>query len=274
MDLNEIWQEHKRFIVTVAAGLLVFFIADSMVVSLYRGDIDAQRRSALDSKRRLAGSSSDGLYTATDRELAEAENDVLRAGYGRMVEAVAFLPRPGFGLADAESSPKFLYQTAAEEVRGRLQDLASRSRAMLPDGLGIETVDTLNVDEIERHLHALDMLERVVTLALQAGVRRIKRIEIDLDPGFTSARGVGAVERTRVRVEAESTADAVVRWLGMAETPLPTTGEGGPGELVRRQPLPVADLELRRVSSKDDEVQSNVTFVVVRVHELEAQEDE
>ena len=57
------------------------------------------------------------------------------------------------------------------------------------------------------------------------------------------------------------------------ETPLPATGEGGAGELIRSQPLPIHDLELTRVSAKDDEVRANITFMVVRVHDLDTGEE-
>ena len=104
-------------------------------------------------------------------------------------------------------------------------------------------------------------------------MRRGRRVEIDLDPALKSRRGLGAIERNSVSVETVSTADAVTRWLAMAETPLPATGEGGPGELVRSQPLPIHDLELTRVSAKDDEVRANITFMVVRVHDLDTGEE-
>lgn len=268
MDLNEIWQEHKRFIVTVVAGLLTFFIANSVVDSLYDGDINKKQGTIRKSRQKLAKD----LYTPTDRALAEDENELLSASYAEMVEAVAFQPRPGF-IADGSSAVKNIYTTAVERVRQRTADLASRNRAMLVDGLGLEMVQTTNVDEIERHLHALDLLERALVLALDSGVRRVRRVEIDLDPAFKSRRGLGAIERTKVSIETVSTAEAVTRWLAMAETPLPVTGEGGPGELIRSQPLPIHDLELTRVSAKDDEVRANITFMVVRVHDLDTGEE-
>lgn len=268
MDLNEIWQEHKRFIVTVVAGLLTFFIANSVVNSLYDGDITRKLGTIRNSRAKLGKN----LYTPTDRALAEDENELLTASYAEMVEAVAFQPRPGF-IADGSTAVKNIYTSAVERVRQRTGDLASRNRAMLVDGLGLEMVQTTNVDEIERHLHALDMLERALVLALESGVRRVRRVEIDLDPAFKSRRGLSAIERTKVSIETVSTAEAVTRWLAMAETPLPATGEGGPGELIRSQPLPVHDLELTRVSAKDDEVRANITFMVVRVHDLDTGEE-
>ena len=194
------------------------FIANS-VAALRRGH---QQEAGHPQERQKAKD----LYTLTDRALAEDENELLTASYAEMVEAVAFQPRPGF-IADGSTAVKNIYTSAVERVRQRTADLASRNRAMLVDGLGLEMVQTTNVDEIERHLHALDMLERALVLGLESGVRRGRRVEIDLDPAFKSRRGLGAIERTKVSVETVSTADAVTRWPAMAETPLPATGEGG-----------------------------------------------
>ena len=84
MDLNETQQEHKRFIVTVVAGLLTFFIANSVVDSLYDGDINKKQGTI-----RRAGRSWPRTSTPrTDRVLAEDENE-LTASYAEMPEAVA-----------------------------------------------------------------------------------------------------------------------------------------------------------------------------------------
>ena len=43
---------------------------------------------------------------------------------------------------------------------------------------------------------------------------------------------------------------------------------------VRQQALPIDSIDARRATSKSDEVQAKVTFVVVRVNEVEDSEDE
>ncbi len=269
MDLNEIWQEHKRFILMVAAGFLTFFVANSVIEGMYRADIRSALRGVSKDRQTLA----DELYRASDREAAELENDALRVGYDKLVAASAFRPRAEFDLAQTPGTPQNAYITAVERLEDRLLDLASQKRAILPDGLGLETVQTLNVDLVERHLHAVDLLERAVQMALEAGVRRVRRIDVSLDPAFKSNRGLGAIERTKVQIETDSTAEAVTEWLTLAETPVGPDG-GGTAASVRLQPLPFQDLEMSRVSNKENEVRTSITFVVVRVHELNTDDED
>ena len=46
MDLNEIWQEHKRFIVTLCSAALLFFIGTPVVASVFVPVGDGERRVA------------------------------------------------------------------------------------------------------------------------------------------------------------------------------------------------------------------------------------
>ncbi|MDF1838246.1 MAG: hypothetical protein P1V35_10280, partial [Planctomycetota bacterium] len=94
-----------------------------------------------------------------------------------------------------------LYFQRVAEVRERLRRLASRSRARLPEGLDLEPLMTNDSNTIERHLDALDLIERVVTVALTNGIESVDRIRVNLDPDFKSKAGLGAVERTQVQFD-------------------------------------------------------------------------
>ena len=261
MDTEQFWQENKRFILTLAAGMLVFFIANALIERVYGAPIDAARTATTRATRDL----SDDLYSSSDRSLAEEENAALLEGFERIVQSAAFRPRPAFH-PTSEASAKSEAIFAMEGVRERLRDLASQTRTRLPDGLDLDAITTTNVDEIERRMHAMDLVERALSLALQAGVRNVRSLSIDLDPAFRSSRGMGPIEKTKVTFDVESTADAVTRWLALVETPV----EDDP---MRSQALPIESLEMQRVSTKEDEVQTDVTFLVLRVHEIEEEEE-
>lgn len=260
MDFNEYWQENKRFLTTVGAGLLVFMILNMIVEGMYASDIQSVQRTTSANRKKLK----DAMYTADDRAMAEGENAALLERYGMVADVAAFEPRTGFVLDAREASPQNVYISAVESVRDRMTDLASRKRAFLPDGLDLEMVKTRNVDAIERNLHAVDLLERALVMALESGVRQVKSVEVRLDPAFRSRRGVGAIERTQVTIDALADSESVTRWLAMTQTPV---DEGG-ALSVRRAALPIEALEMRRANSKADEVRTRVTFLVVRVHEI------
>ena len=90
------------------------------------------------------------------------------------------------------------------------------------------------------------------------------------DPAFTARRGLGSIEKTKVEVDIVASPDAVARWLLACETP----ADGGADNTVRQQALPIDSIDARRATSKSDEVQAKVTFLVVRVNEVEVSDDE
>ncbi|MGD2018285.1 MAG: hypothetical protein PVJ89_09225, partial [Planctomycetota bacterium] len=184
MDLNDVWQENKRFITTVGSGFLVFLIGYLVVEGMYAGDIASIKRNNSNARRKLGTE----MFTADDRELARDENDLLRSSFDKLSDAAAFRPRPEFDLAGRGESAQNVYMTSVENVRDRVGDLASRRRAYLPEGLDLEQLKTKNVDAIERNLHAVDLLERTLVLAIESGVKQVRSVDVKLDPAFTSRR--------------------------------------------------------------------------------------
>ncbi len=271
MDASEIWQENKKFIVTVGSGLLVFLIGGMVINSMYAGDIRKTQSKVRSAQNELKKE----MFGAADLEQAEQENEELERLYGTARTAAEFIPRPEF-ILDVSGSPQAAYQTAQAVVRDRVGDLASRKRAFLPDGLDLEMLKTQNVDALERHLHALDLLERSLVMALQAGVRQVRSVEIKLDPAFKRGRGLGAIELTDVTMDCTAPSEAITRWLAMAETPLDDVSpENADMAAIRSQALPIQSVDLKSSQSKKgDDVRARVTFSVVRVHEIEAEEED
>lgn len=145
------------------------------------------------------------------------------------------------------------------EVREALTREAGRLAVRLPDDLGLPALAPTKPEEIERHLAAVDLIERLVLLSFEAGVPRIERIDVKLDPGLGSRRGVGAIERTSVSMRLSGSSEALVRLL------IATQADGA-------QPLLIAELELQPERTRADEARMDVVFVVARVAQIEAGE--
>ena len=272
MDASEIWQENKKFIITVGSGLLVFLIGNMVVTSMYSGDIRRVTRDTAKASKRLKTE----MYTADDLGVAEDENVELTKRYEQLRAAAEFQPRQEFTLDAYEGSAQNAQSSVREKVLDRIADLASRKRAFLPDGLDLEMLKTRNVDALERHIHALDMLERALVLALEAGVRQVRAIEIKLDPSFDSTRGVNPIEKTVVTVDVIAAPEAVTRWLAMAETPMAEASPEAPGLFaIRAQALPIREVDIRsNKSKKNDDVRARISFDVVRIHEIETDDED
>ncbi len=252
MDMNDYWQENKRFLVTLGSGFLVFVIGLFVVQSLYGSDLSTAKRL----RNRNRGDLNAERYSAAHRDEASDENDALRAAIDVLSQATAFQPRPGF-VVEPGGSPSGTYFTRVEEVREDLDLLASRRRMNYPDGWGIEMLETNNLPEIERRLEALDLLERVARLAAESGVDRISRIVVKLDPGFGSRGGLGALERTSVTFSLLSSAESVTDLIVASQEPASDEGSGGP--------LAIGQFSVENERNKIGSVKADIEFQVVRV---------
>jgi hypothetical protein len=250
MDLNGYWQENKRFLVGVAAGTLVFAIG-WMLIDNYLGDeLKSQVRAAESARRKLR---TEALHTTADLERAEQENAALVAALAQLSQAVAFQARPGFALDPARGSPSNQYFAVVSATREELLTLAGRGNLRLPENLGLPALSPTREAEIERYLQGLDLVDRVVRMALEAGVTRVDAITMQLDPRLTSRQGVGNVERTRVEMKLAGPASPLVQLLLLTQQPAPG---GGPLAVEK------ANLQTARTSS---ETLLEVVFVVARV---------
>jgi hypothetical protein len=255
MDLNDYWQENKRFLVTLGSGFLVFVIGLFVVQSLYGEDLGAAKRL----RNRNRGDLKTERYSAVHRNAAAEDNDALSAAIEVMSAAIAFRPRPGFVVEPGAGSASGIYFTRVEEVREDLNLLASRRRMNYPDGWGIEMLETNSLPEIERRLEALDLLERVVRLAADAGVARISRIAVRLDPGFGSRSGLGAVERTSVTFTLLSSSESVTELIIASQEPAREDGSRGP--------LAIGRFNVKNERNKIGSVKAEIEFQVIRLKE-------
>jgi len=249
--MNDFWQENKRLVTFAGGGLLLFLIGILIVDGLYGTETRTKERSVARSASELR----QVRYQGADRDQAEAENGALLDALEALSERAVFQPRPEFSLEGGSAqNASQRYVLELERVRLMLGTLAGRKRISLPQGLDLEMVATNSVDTLERHLAALDLLERALTLAIEYDVKQIRRIRVQLDSAFISRRGTGPIEETTVEIEAISTPASITDWLQATQT------------LAQGQVLPIRKVEARLAAAKFDELRASVTFSAVRLH--------
>jgi len=258
MDLGEYWQENKRFVTSVALGLVGFLVAASVIDSTFADDIGATSRRV----SRLKSDLAKPMFDATDLAAVTAENEALREAVGRLEEATAFVPRDGFSVDAGLGSPSNQYLRTLAEVREELLPRVNRANVRVDPGVGMPELSPTRGDEILRYLEALDVVETVVRMVVDSGVRRIDDIQVKLDPGLSSRSGLGRVERTRVVFELAGPSRSVTNLL--ARTQRPPSGNA----------LLLEDVELIPARNKEDEVRLEMTVVIARLHEDAQQEVE
>jgi len=257
MDLNDYWQENKRFLTIVAGGLLVFVIGEMVVGSAFGDDLKAQQRSV----RKSTGDLRKEMFKRDDLATARLENESLRAAVDQLSQAVAFQPRPEFVLDARRGSASSQFFNVVARTREGLLTLAGRNNLRTPDSVGLPALSPTQDDDIARHLEALDLIDRVVRMAVEVGVERIDRIDIKLDPALGSRQGVRFIERTRVEFAISGAAVPIERLL------LATQAQE------QGQQLLIHALDMLPSKAKPDEARLELTFAIARLSGVAAGED-
>jgi hypothetical protein len=231
MDFDEYWQENKRFVGFVLAALVVFLIARGIVSSTLGGDVKAARIALSKAESKLKTP----MYDARDRDAAKRVNAELKTLVEELSAAVAFVPRKGFDLEGARSASSRYHSTLAS-VREELLPLAGRANMALDGDLGQPDLSPTRSEEIGRYLEGLDLVDRIVRLAIATHVARVEDLQVTLDPALRSKDGVGALERTRVRATLGGDGQELLEFLRRARR-----AESVPGG----QPFVVESVDMR-----------------------------
>lgn len=205
MDIGEIWEEHKKFIVAVGAALVVFFIGTRIVNSMYvspanRLDASAAR---LASKLRK-GASPDSSDLRDARNNGEAADERLAQIEARISYAIdpRFRLEPG---ADFD----LVYNDRYREVRDAILQRASIEDVDIDPSIGMPDTTPQDRVDVERHLKALDQIRRVLGMAMDNGVVAIPFVRMleEGRRGFLASQAY--LERTRVEYEMTGSADSI-----------------------------------------------------------------
>lgn len=254
MNLGEWWQENKRFAVTVASGAIVFVIGMKLVDTFFTQELNASRASLNSAQRKLA---SEALYSSEQLAQLQRENEALVAATDELRKVVNHQPRPAFAFDATKGAAANQYFQTVATVREELLTLAGRANLRLPEELGLPALSPTREPDIARYLAGLDVVDRAVRMALAAGVERIDKLEIKLDPKLNSKDGPGAIEHTRISLTCSGKAAPIVQFLLLTQDP----ASGGP--------LIVERSEMQPPRGKADEAVLEIVFDAVRLQEKE-----
>lgn len=253
MDFENYWQENKNFVLSVAGGALAFLILFLILDSSYGSDVRAGRSRVSRERSKLA----QPFFNQADLTRAREENQALMMASDQLGANAIFVPRPGFTLVKGAASNSNQYFGRVDRVQRELSLLAGRARCVLPVGLGLEALKTNDEEVIARHLEALDLLDRTLRRAIDAGIDRVMRVEVTLDPGLNSRAGLGRIERTRLTLRMVADPPAVADFLLRTQS----TEEG---------PLLVDSYDARVSPGRADEVTLDLVLLIVHLHQTDA----
>jgi hypothetical protein len=171
LDLSELFEENKKFILGVAGAAVVFFIADRIVSD----DAEATTRKADAIVRDLQRES---YPVAADTQKAARLKKELEARLAESTKRLAYAPDEGFDVAPSARDADLQYNALFRRVREEVVDGAAAYDIDVDPTLGLPEVSPSQPDEISRYANALDVVRRVSLLAIDAGVRSIGPITV------------------------------------------------------------------------------------------------
>jgi hypothetical protein len=173
MNLDTLWQQHRRFLTGILIGLILFFIGKAIIKSTVLTDYKRAETKVKAMKIKLRGSS----YTAAqvlhlEKHLAELKDR------SNALAAVTLAPlRSSFSPAPSQSPGQHYIQWTGQ-LRDDLIAFALRNNVDVEDSLGIPAQQPAQVNQMERVMRGLDVIDRVVRMAVLAGASQIDDIEI------------------------------------------------------------------------------------------------
>ncbi|MBK8178220.1 MAG: hypothetical protein IPK67_04870 [Planctomycetes bacterium] len=249
MNVNDFWQENKRFVLTVAGGVALFFIGVLLIDSLFGADLADQLRRKSKSEGVLAGS----LYQQADLDRLRAENRALLESHELLSKATVFVTRKDF--APSTGSLANRYFEVVARTRDEVLPAAGRAGIPVPENLGLPALAPTKDDHIERTIEALDLIERTLRLSFESGIGRVEGIEIKLDPRLLSGKPLEGLEKTLVTFKLRGNATALVR-LSLL---LVRSAEGRVGVLERA--------EFLAGGAREDDARLELVLAAARLHQ-------
>ncbi|MBN2492367.1 MAG: hypothetical protein JXQ29_16085 [Planctomycetes bacterium] len=187
MDFEELWAEHKPFILLVGIALIVLLVFQGVKTAIYTDDTGRALASA---SRSLASLRSEPV--AKRSEVAEEREREAELGerLERLRGELTLNVPDDFRLPEVNA--KSAFTRVVQETRDKVAEVAGLKNLHVPYELGVPSITPNTREEMDRYLLGLAVVERVVTYAVDEGVRRVESIEI------RPARGTGFLRETRV----------------------------------------------------------------------------
>jgi len=255
MNVNDFWQENKRFVLTVAGGVIVFLTGALLINNVFGGEL-----SDLEGRRTKANAALNGsLYAPTDLDKLRDENQRLVAAHDALAKAAVFVPRPAFAPASGSMANRYFEVVAA--TRDELLPAAGRVGIPVPEDLGLPALAPTKDEHIARTLEALDLIDRTLRLGFEAGLGRVEGIEIKLDTRLLSGKPLEGIEKTLVTFKVRGTATAMTRLVWLLES----SPQSRAGVLERA--------EFLSGGPREDDARLELTLAAIRLHETTPPEE-
>jgi len=183
MDIQDFWEENKRWLLAVLLGVVAFFVVRSMVQ--FDGSDNA---SAVAQTKRELGRE---RYSQSAVSAARTEGEALQIEMERLLEAMVFEPGAEFVLRPSAGPADVQFNDAQQLLVRRLEDLAAEHGVDL-ERRNVQWSTPQSPDERRATLVGMGLMDAAAK-RLFAAHRRVRQEDL-------TARGVTAIRQLRVGV--------------------------------------------------------------------------
>ncbi len=205
MDLADLWQEHKRFILSVVGALLLLLVGKGVLNATYPVKAVARECSNLNQQLRKDPEVKSSLVADLEAEVSAVKERLIK-----LKKEMEFVADPELKAAEGGSNVRAEYFKMVGRLQDVLVDVAERQGIVIPERLGLQDRAPTDPVEIQRSLRALNVIQNVVILCINAGIKSIDRIVIEEQERSQSS---AFLRELRVEFEILGREDAVRRVL-------------------------------------------------------------
>lgn len=197
MNFDAFWQTHRRFILGFVGGIVVFFILLAVTGGGPEEEFKRSKSSIASTKRKMNANNMYGSASVRELEERLASLQERNEDLGRQA-----LPpfRERFQIPQGTPAAQH-YIGLTGELRDELVGWALRSNCEVDDSLGLPPVSPSQPQQIERILHGLDVVDRVVHMAVDSGAAEVDKIRIAEKGRRRKGRNASALDITPVTLE-------------------------------------------------------------------------
>ncbi len=186
MDFEEIWSDHKAFIVTVGVALMALLVFLGVKSATFSDDTRRNQSTVASTQSKLRRAAV--ARPADIRALEETEEGLTTRLAALEKDIELTLPEE---YLLPESNAKSAYSSLLSETRSKVAEVAGLENVQVPWELGVPSITPNTRDEMQRYLAGLYVVQRVVPYAMEEGIKRFESIEV------TPIRGGNFIRETR-----------------------------------------------------------------------------
>jgi hypothetical protein len=248
VSAGDVWQEHRRFITTIAAGGLVLFIGFLVISSIYSGKARALRG---DIERARSTQKQSFLPAGAEIRKIQGDRERLEKDTTGLMATVAYKPADSWLVLPSVADPDLHYNNQIDKLRNGALEFAAIRNIDVDSKLGLPDQFPGSRAEIEHYLRGLAVVEAVVLASLAADglheglIARIEKIEIARPPKARTAaeqKKVPFVSAIRVDVTVVGHPKAIDAMLKMFAAD--TSGEGRAGQYLAIDDASIKSLDI------------------------------